>query len=169
MSTSRKVREQQRTNRWILGITAAVLAIVAAGIGYLSTPVSNLPLVTVYKSSDCRCCRAWIRHLEQHGFRVQVGSEAQWASVRERHGVPLSLQGCHTAIVNGLLIEGHVPADDIHRGLAEHEANPDRLLGLLLPGMPLGSPGMESAHRQPYTVLAWEQSGVTRSFANHKP
>jgi len=152
----------------ILAVVAAVLAAGSTGVWYLTAPTPDLPLITVYKSPDCACCRAWIQHLRNHGFRVQVGPEAESELVRARYGVPPSLHACHTAVVNGLLIEGHVPADDIHRALAQPDGgNDNRPSGLIVPGMPSGSPGMESAHPQGYTVLALERSGGTRPFATH--
>jgi hypothetical protein len=116
------------------------------------------PEVTVYKTPTCGCCVNWIRHLERAGFTVTAHDTANVAPIRNRHGVPQALQSCHTALVGGYVVEGHVPADVIQRLLRERP----RVAGIAVPGMPAGSPGMEGLGgpaRQPYQVLAFRAEG----------
>lgn len=165
MKLSRRQREQRRTVR-VIGV-AVLLVLIAAplGIWWMGAGSSNGPVVTVYKSAQCQCCHQWMRHLAAAGFKVQRGADDEWPTVRARFGLQPALQACHTAVVDGLVIEGHVPAVDVRRILAKREG----AVGLVLPGMPEGSPGMESAHPQAYTVLALYPGGEVRPFAQHAP
>ncbi|HVI60278.1 MAG TPA: DUF411 domain-containing protein [Luteimonas sp.] len=124
-----------------------------------------LPRMTVHKSPTCGCCSAWIEHVQKAGFTVDVHDMDDLGPVKERLGVPYAKGSCHTAEIGGYLIEGHVPAADIKRLLEE---KPDAR-GLVLPGMPLGSPGMEvpDGRQQPYTVELVRQDGTTVPFAQH--
>ncbi len=114
------------------GIAAAVLAV------HLGA-AAEAPVIEVYKSATCGCCTAWIKHLEQSGFTVHAHNVASTADYRQKFGVPHELGSCHTATVQGYALEGHVPAADIKRLLAEKP----KATGLAVPGMPVGSPGME--------------------------
>lgn len=124
-----------------------------------------LPLVVVHKSPSCGCCGLWVDHMRQAGFQVEVRDEDNVNPVKERVGVPYGKGSCHTAEVAGYFIEGHVPATDVKRLLAE---KPDAK-GLVLPGMPMGSPGMEmpDGHAEPYTVELVRRDGTTAAFAAH--
>jgi hypothetical protein len=124
-----------------------------------------LPNVVVHKSPSCSCCGAWVEHMRDAGFPVEVRNADNLEPVKSRLGVPYGKGSCHTAEVDGYFVEGHVPAGDIKRLLAER---PDAR-GLTLPGMPLGSPGMEvpDGTVQPYTVELVTRDGGTRSFARH--
>lgn len=124
-----------------------------------------LPNVVVHKSPSCGCCGAWVEHMRDAGFPVEVRNADNLEPVKSRLGVPYGKGSCHTAEVDGYFVEGHVPASDIKRMLAER---PDAL-GLTLPGMPIGSPGMEvpDGTVQPYTVELVERDGATRAFAQH--
>lgn len=124
---------------------------------------SPVPVITVYKDPSCGCCKNWIEHLLKHGFRVNAKDTPNLAGVKETLGVPGRLAACHTAVVGGYLVEGHVPAEDIARLLAKKP----RIRGLAVPGMPMGSPGMEGGSRQPYSVLAFDAAGKTQVFAKH--
>jgi hypothetical protein len=119
--------------------------------------------VTVYKSPTCGCCTEWVAHLRRHGFRVKTEDLPDLSSVKTRHGVPAALQSCHTAIVEGYVVEGHVPADLVERLLRERP----RIVGLAVPGMPVGSPGMEvpGVPADRYRVLTFDRSGKTDVFA----
>src|SRR5690606_8067950 len=122
------------------------------------------PLVTVYKSPTCGCCSLWMDHLEENGFRVEGVDVEDTRPIKQQYGIPEGLASCHTAVVDGYVVEGHVPAEDIHRLLEERpEAG-----GLAVPGMPIGSPGMEvpDGRTEPYEVLL-VQDGGTSVFANH--
>lgn len=112
--------------------------------------------VHVYKSPSCSCCSAWATHLRANGFNVTVEDVEDLGVVKQRLGVPPSLQSCHTATVEGYAIEGHVPASDIHRLLAERPV----ATGLAVPGMPIGSPGMEQGdQREPYATTLFGPDG----------
>lgn len=119
--------------------------------------------VTVYKSPTCGCCTLWVEHLEAAGFDVQAHDVASVAPRKREHGVPAHLASCHTAVVGGYVVEGHVPAADIRRLL---EQRPD-IAGLAVPGMPMGSPGMEFGAPEPYDVIAIGRDGSSRVFASH--
>ncbi len=121
--------------------------------------------VTVYKSPFCGCCGQWIEHLEQSGFDVEAVNTEELAVVKTRQGVPEELASCHTAVVDGYVVEGHVPAADIARLLDERPA----VRGLSVPGMPVGSPGMEdpSGRSESYEVLTFDDEGDTRVFSRY--
>ena len=129
-----------------------------------ATPVA-LPRMAVHKTPSCGCCSVWIEHMKDAGFEVDVHDMVDMGPVKERLGVPYTKGSCHTAEVGGYLIEGHIPAADIKRLLEER---PDAR-GLVLPGMPLGSPGMEvpEGQQQPYTVELVRRDGTTEPFAQH--
>lgn len=116
----------------------------------------DAPLVTVYKSPTCGCCKAWAEYMEREGFRVETRDVADLRAVKDSLGVPTDLASCHTGTVEGYVVEGHVPAEPIRRMLDER---PD-VRGLAVPGMPIGSPGMEQGdRRQPYDVLVVGNEG----------
>ena len=141
----------------------------AADTPLASTPVSTaagaLPVVVVHKSPTCSCCGLWVDHLRAAGFEVQVNDSDDLASIKRSVGIPAEKASCHTAQVGGYFVEGHVPAEDIKRLLADR---PDAK-GLVLPGMPAGSPGMETpdGSRQPYTVELVRNDGSTLEFSRH--
>ena len=124
-----------------------------------------LPLVQVHKSPSCGCCALWVRHLRKAGFTVEVHHQDNLNPLKERLGVPYGKGSCHTAEVGGYVVEGHVPAADIKRLLAQAPA----AKGLAVPGMPIGSPGMEVAggRTEPYTVELIGRDGSTTAFARH--
>ncbi len=119
--------------------------------------------VTVYKSPTCGCCKAWVRHLEENGFTVRTHDVREVTPYKIRHGITPRLASCHTAIVEGYVIEGHVPAADIKRLL---ERRPP-VKGLAAPGMPQGSPGMEGPRRDRYDVLSFDKDGNIQVYARH--
>jgi hypothetical protein len=122
------------------------------------------PLVEVYKSPTCGCCNDWVKHLRANGFEVRATDVREPGELRRRFGMPDALGSCHTARVGGYTVEGHVPARDIHRLLKER---PDAL-GLAVPGMPVGSPGMEAGSRlDPYDVLLVGRDGRPRVYARY--
>lgn len=126
---------------------------------------ATLPRMVVHKSASCGCCGAWVEHMRTAGFDVEVRETDNVNPVKERVGVPLGKGSCHTAEVGGYFVEGHVPADDVKRLLA---LKPD-VKGLVLPGMPAGSPGMEmpDGTTQAYTVELVGHDGSTTAFAHH--
>ena len=121
------------------------------------------PTVTVYKTRTCGCCAKWVDHLRANGFEAVVNDVPSTAEYRKKFGVPDSLTSCHTAVVNGYAIEGHIPAVDIHRLLKEKP----KAKGIAVPGMPIGSPGMEGPRRDPYAVYLFDGTGKTTVFQKH--
>jgi hypothetical protein len=117
----------------------------------------------VFKSPSCGCCGKWIKHLQQNGFQVNIHEVNDIPAARKKLGMPDRLGSCHTAQVGGYVIEGHVPAADIQRLLKEKP----NALGLAVPSMPPGSPGMETAKPIPYETLLVQPNGSTRVFARH--
>lgn len=126
--------------------------------------VSATPTVQVYKSPHCTCCAAWVAHMRRAGFTVDVVDVAAPAVMRERLGMPNQFGSCHTATVGGYVLEGHVPADEVRRLLATRP----NALGLAVPSMPPGSPGMEVGSRQdPYRVLLIDREGHESTYASY--
>ncbi len=121
----------------------------------------DLPTVLVYKSPTCGCCNGWIDHLRAAGFTVDARNTTDIMPVKLESGVPVQMSSCHTAIIDGYVVEGHVPADQVKRLLAER---PD-LAGIAVPGMPTGSPGMEGPNARPYEVLSFTHSGEAAVYA----
>ncbi|MGH7998495.1 MAG: DUF411 domain-containing protein [Brasilonema sp.] len=116
---------------------------------------------TVYRSPDCTCCGGWIDHLKAHGFQIKDFPTPDIDAVKQKYNVPDNLASCHTAIVNGYVIEGHVPAQDIKRLLQEKP----NVLGLSVPQMPVGTPGMEMGNQKdPFTVFAFDNKSRTAVF-----
>ena len=119
--------------------------------------------MVVFKDPNCGCCGKWVEHVRANGFAVEVQEVSDIAEYSRRYGVPSQLRGCHTAVIDGYTIEGHVPATDIQRLLSERpEAK-----GLAVPGMPVGSPGMEGGSPQSYSTLLFTADGRTSVFQNH--
>ena len=121
------------------------------------------PTIIVYKDPSCGCCKSWIEYLIKHGYRVDAKDTPDMTEVKRTLGIPDGLTACHTAVVNGYLIEGHVPAADIARLLKEKP----KVAGLAVPGMPMGSPGMEGPRAQHYQVLSFDKAGKTKVFASY--
>jgi len=146
------------------GRRIAIRAAVAFALASLSGGAfAASPTIEVWKSPSCGCCAEWVKHLQANGFLVKVNDTGN-TGARARLGVPTKLGSCHTAQVAGYALEGHVPAADIKRLLADKVD----ALGLAVPGMPTGSPGMEQGDRRdPYNVLLIERGGSTRVFQSH--
>lgn len=142
-------------------LTAAAVAAASTTPAFAA---DKLPLVQVYKSPTCGCCGAWVEHLRAAGFTVNVTEVDDTTATRKRYGFPDRFGSCHTAIVGGYIVEGHVPAAEVKRLLALKPA----ALGISVPGMPVGSPGMEVGHRQdPYDVYLIDKSGRESVFAHY--
>ena len=122
-----------------------------------------LPEMTVYKTKTCGCCGKWVEHMRTAGFKVTVNDVPSTAEYRQKAGVPDRLQSCHTALVGGYAIEGHIPAADILRLLKEKP----QVKGIAVPGMPMGSPGMEGPRSDPYDVWAFQADGTATPFQHH--
>lgn len=140
---------------------ALLLVSSVAGVAWWSGRSASATEVTVYKSPTCDCCTSWIQHLRANGFTILARDLGDVGEVKAQLGVRPDLASCHTAVVDGYVIEGHVPADLIRRLLAERPA----VKGLAVPGMPVGSPGMEQGDRKdPYTVFAFDENGRTTVY-----
>ncbi len=126
---------------------------------------AEAPLVEVVRDPTCGCCLDWVAHLERAGFRATVSQSPAMDAVKDARGIPKAARSCHTATVEGYVLEGHVPAVDVKRLLKDR---PD-VLGLAVPGMPIGSPGMESSSGrvEPYDVLTFDEQGQTKVFASY--
>jgi hypothetical protein len=140
----------------------SLLLVLLAGTGSARAQAA-LPAVEVFKSPYCGCCEEWVKHLRQNGFSVTSRNVADVPAARRQLGMPNELGSCHTAKVGGYLVEGHVPAADIRRLLKEKP----KAIGLAVPGMPVGSPGMETGKPMPYDTLLVQTDRRTRVFAHH--
>jgi len=120
-------------------------------------------MATVYKDPSCGCCTKWVELLRNSGFTVTIKNIAELD--RSRYAVPAALRSCHTAVIEGRIVEGHVPVADVQRMLKQGSA----VAGLAVPGMPIGSPGMEvpGTSPQPFDVLAFDKAGSSRVFASY--
>ena len=172
---------RRRRKMAMIGSGVAVLAAVGIGIAVFAgrsgnestataaaTPLADgsaLPTVDVYKSPTCACCSKWVEHLRDFGITVHTTDTEDMTRVKARHAVPPQVESCHTALVDGYVIEGHVPAATIRRLLDERPG----IAGLAVAGMPIGSPGMEvpGVKAQPYNVLRFDKDGETRVFAEY--
>lgn len=140
------------------------LAASAASAAMPAFAATQLPLVEVFKSPTCGCCGAWVDHLKAAGFPVKVVEVDDTTATRKRYGLPDKFGSCHTGIVSGYVVEGHVPAAEVKRLLATKPA----AIGLAVPGMPVGSPGMEYGDRKdPYDVFLIDKSGRETVFAHY--
>lgn len=151
--------------RGFMGAARAALfgAVAAVGLSLSPAPATATE-VTVYKSPTCGCCAAWADHMRANGFQVTVVETDDLSETKERLGVPEAAQSCHTAVVAGYVVEGHVPAADVRRLLKEKPA----ARGLAVPGMPAGAPGMETGGRsEPYTVFLFDEAGQAKVFSRY--
>ena len=128
-----------------------------------SAAAQTLPTVEMYKNPDCGCCGQWAEHMRKNGFQVVAHDVEDITAKRASLGMPASVGSCHTAKVGGYLLEGHVPAADVRRLLKEKP----KALGLAVPGMPAGSPGMDVPNSPPYETLLVAKDGGTTVFARH--
>ena len=118
--------------------------------------------IAIWKTPTCGCCSKWVEHMRAAGFTPKVTDMPDVSPIKRKHGVPVELESCHTAIVGGYTVEGHIPADVIQQMLKEKPA----IVGIAVPGMPVGSPGMEAGTRKAaYNVMAFDKAGTTRVYA----
>lgn len=147
-------------------VLAATLLFTGLGVhAQQKAAVAAKPHLTVYKSPTCGCCTMWVEYMQKNGFTAAVTNMADVTPVKIKHGVPRELASCHTTLVGGYVIEGHVPVEDVRRLLKEKPAN---VIGLAAPGMPAGSPGMDIPNSPPYDVLAFDKNGGTKVYATHR-
>ena len=158
-----------------LSYAALVIVIAGGAIWYIiddyydrqeqAATTTSSSQVVMYKNPDCRCCTKWATQMEQSGFTVVEKPTGQMPSVKADHGVPYDMSSCHTALVGGYVVEGHVPPAEVKKLLKER---PDAT-GLAVPGMPVGSPGMESAngYSEPYQVMLFGGTDKPKVYANY--
>ncbi|CAN7522325.1 DUF411 domain-containing protein [Variovorax paradoxus] len=154
---------QRRT----LLLRAAPLLALASTAAWPLAASAAAPMVEIWKDPNCGCCQDWVKHLEANGFATRV-HDAGNSAARTRLGIPAALGSCHTGLVGGYALEGHVPAREVHRLLREKP----KAIGLAVPGMPVGSPGMDGAaygdRRDPYDVLLVLADGRSRVYQGYR-
>lgn len=142
----------------------ALTTVAMTSYGVVRAQRTPTPVIEVYKTPTCGCCSLWVDHLRANGFEVRTTDLPDVVPVKVKHGVPDGMYSCHTGVVDGYAIEGHVPAAEIQRLLKERPS----VAGLAVPGMPIGSPGMEVGTQvQPYDVMAFDKQGGCRVFASY--
>ncbi len=137
--------------------------IIASFLAMAASAHAAGPVIDVYKTASCGCCRKWVEHLQANGFKVNANNVSNPTDYRQKFSISDELGSCHTARVGGYTIEGHVPAADIKRLLAEKP----KAVGLAVPSMPLGSPGMEGPRKDPYDVLLVQGNGKYSVFRHY--
>lgn len=116
------------------------------------------PEIIVYKDPNCQCCDFWVSYLEKNGFKVKVESVSNLEPVKDKYGIPSSLRSCHTALIDGYIVEGHVPIEAINKLLTEKP----KIKGIALPGMPAGSPGMGGLKQAPFEIFSFGEKGISK-------
>lgn len=156
----------KKVRRTIVTMPALALGAFVTGLPGWVAARASMPSVEVWKSPTCGCCKDWVTHMQDNGFRVTVNDSGN-TNARARVGIPQKLGSCHTAVVAGYAIEGHVPAGDIRRLLSEKP----KAIGLAVPGMPIGSPGMDGAEyggrKDAYEVLLVQRNGTTSVYRRY--
>lgn len=139
---------------------------IAQSVWDKETEIYSGPLnITVYRSPSCRCCEGWMKHLTKHEFQIKEVKREDMEAIKQKYNLPAQLASCHTAIINGYVIEGHVPADDIKRLLKQKPT----VLGLSVPEMPMGTPGMEiGKEKDPFEVISFSKTGALASFRKYQ-
>ena len=146
-------------------LIAVVLVGLLGSMALVAQRNAAAPVIEVYKTPTCGCCGKWVDYLRAEGFEVRVSDLDDLTSVKASNKIPENLQSCHTGKVGNYIVEGHVPAQDIRKLLAERPA----IAGIAVPGMPIGSPGMEVAGVKPqaFDTIAFDSQGTRRVFASH--
>jgi hypothetical protein len=150
-------------------LASALVLMAGVSVAVVSTQgakpaAASKPSLAVFKSPTCGCCAKWNDHMSAAGYTVNSSDRADMNAIKDEHRVPAALRSCHTALVSGYVVEGHVPADVVAKLLAERPAG---VVGIAVPGMPAGSPGMESPDglKTPYQVMAFTKDGQSRVYA----
>jgi hypothetical protein len=153
-------------------VVSAVVLVAGVAVGVVSSQGSAKagtakPSIAVFKSPTCGCCAKWNDHLKAAGFTVNSTDRTDMSALKDEYKIPSALRSCHTGLVAGYVVEGHVPADVVAKLLSEKPAG---VVGIAVPGMPVGSPGMESADgsKTPYDVMAFTKDGQSRIYASVK-
>jgi len=146
-----------RTRLFIIAGLALAGTLAAA-----ARPTAQGVSMTVYKTPTCGCCAKWVENMKAAGFKVQVQDMDDLTEIKQASGVPVRIRTCHTAVVGNYVVEGHVPADLVKKMLSEKP----KMTGIAVPGMPVGSPGMESGNEKtPYDVVLFDKTGKTTVYA----
>ncbi len=137
--------------------TLALVSLVGVAAAACNQAQASGPEVTAYVTPTCSCCAGWVEHMQDSGFTVNVVYQDDLTAIKDEHGVPRELRSCHLGVVDGYAIEGHVPADVVTRLLSERP----EVVGLAVPGMPMGAPGMEmpGGRVDPYEVYTFDRTG----------
>lgn len=143
---------------------ASLAAVLSLPLAACAESSAKAPVIEVYKTEMCGCCKEWVKHLEANGFQVKAQNVANPGDYREKFGIPAEYGSCHTGRVGGYAIEGHVPAGEIKRLLREKP----QARGLAVPAMPMGSPGMEGPRKDPYDVLLVKDGGKTSVYKRYE-
>jgi hypothetical protein len=144
---------------------AGAAALMACRPAFVFADDAEAPLVQVWKSPTCGCCSKWVDHLRRAGFEVKAENVPDVNVYKQKYGLPPQLASCHTALVEGYVVEGHVPAADVIRML---KLKPE-IAGIAVPAMPMGSPGMESPRPQKFDVVSFTRAGKIEVFSTHTP
>lgn len=156
----------QNDNKAVANETSSPATLVSVWDKETEPNYSGTTEMTVYRSPSCGCCGVWVDHAKKHGFKIEDIKTEEMEAIKRQHNVPAELASCHTTIIDGYVMEGHIPADDIKHFLAE---KPDNLIGLAVPGMPIGTPGMEARDiKQPFQVLAFNDKGEVKIFKEYQ-
>jgi hypothetical protein len=150
-------------NRIRFSLASLTMGVVLAlGANVWMAAQATRPQMTVYKSATCGCCSKWVEHMQANGFDVKAINVDDIDKVKRDRGVPADAASCHTAIVNGYIVEGHVPADAVLKVLKEKPA----IAGIAVPGMPMGSPGMEvpGGQKEAFNIVAFDKAGKTSVY-----
>ena len=133
------------------------------------TEMSTVAFIEVWNTPTCGCCKLWVAHLEEEGFKVKTNDVPQTAGMRTKLGIPDDMGSCHTGLIAGFAVEGHVPAREIKRLLTESESLRQQVIGLSVPGMPIGSPGMEmGTKRDKFDVMLVLKGGKSRVYQSYE-
>ena len=163
LTRGERVRRRAEHSYWI--IVASTFAILSGVLFWLAPRQSEKPLITLYMPPGCDTCEAYFEYLQDHGFRVMPGASEDLAGVRSQFRLPRSFRAPQTGVIGGLYVEGHVPAADI-RNLIEGR-NRGRVLGLAVPGLPKGAPGLGAALPEPFTVYRVLPSGLLQPLITY--
>jgi len=157
----KKLKRKNKT--YLFALTAFLSTVILFSFSFQDSNKANAADIIVYKSPTCGCCNKWVKHLETSGFNVKTINKRNMNPVKMQFGVKTKYQSCHTAKIGIYFIEGHVPASDIKKMLAE---KPDAK-GLAVPGMPMGSPGMEGHRKDKYSVLLIDDHNNAKVYSQH--
>ncbi len=173
---------KKQSDYWKTSLVAVVAIVALVGYAYIHVDESNSPSrgtqsphfsstelgaeplnITVYRTPTCGCCKGWVEQIQQHHFQVtdRVKPEAEIQTIREKYNLPNHLVACHTAEINGYLVEGHIPAEDVKQLIAQKP----EIAGIAVPGMPIGTPGMEMGERkESFEVFGFKPNGQVEVF-----